>query len=166
MARKTEQRTPPGNADDLLQQAKQTTSEVVEQVQQQAGSKMDRRKDEAAGELDKVAQAVRQFGERFSHDEGPIAHYVAEGGKRAADGLERFTSYIRQKDVKSLARDLGNLGRRQPALLIGGAFVLGLAGARLLKSAMPANGSDTRLDRGLPPPSQQPVHVQTTSAAL
>jgi hypothetical protein len=167
MVRKTDQHTPPGNGEDLLQQAKQTTSEVVDQVQQQAGSTLNRRKDDVAGELEQVATAVRQLGQRLTQPEqGPVAHYAAEYGRKAADGLERLTNYLRQNDTRALVTEIENLGRRQPALLIGGAFLLGLAGARFIKSSMPANEDDTNLGRGLPPPTQQPVHVQTTSAAL
>lgn len=168
MARKTDQRTPPGNADDLLQQAKQTTTEVVDQVQQQAGSKIDRQKDSATSELEKVAGAMRQLGEGLGgQDQGPIAHYAAEYGRKAADGLERFTNYLRQNDTKALMHGVENFGRRQPALLLGGAFLLGLASARFLKSSMAATSeSDTNLGRGLPPPPPQQPHVQTTSAAL
>src|SRR5687768_15412131 len=168
MARKSDQRTPQGNGgDDLLQQAKQTTSEVVDSVQQQAGTRFNRQKDEAANELQKVAGAVRQLGDRLGGEQGPIAHYAAEYGRKAADGIDRLTDYIRHNDAKALVRQIENFGRRQPALLLGGAFLLGLAGARFLKSSMPAAGElDTNLSRGLPPPPQQPPHVQTKSAAL
>jgi hypothetical protein len=163
---KKDQRTP-DNGEDLLQQAKQTTSEVVDQVQQQAGSKIDQRKDEAAGELQKLAGAVRHLGDELGgHDQGPIAHYAAQYGKKAADGIERFTNYLEQNDTRAMIREVENFGRRQPALLLGGAFLLGLAGARFLKSSMGSNVSHTNLGRGLPPPPPQTAHVQTTSAAL
>ena len=167
MARKTEQRTPPGTGDDLIQHAKQTTSEVVDQVQQQAGSRLDRGKDEAASELEKVAGAVRQMGEGLGgQDQGPIAHYAAEYGRKAADGLERLTNYLRENDTRALVNEIESFARRRPAILLGGAFLLGLAGARFLKSSTPANQLDTNLGRGLPPPPRQPAHVQSTSAAL
>ncbi len=167
MPQKTDQRTPPGNGEDLLQHAKQTTSEVVDQVQQQAGSKLNRQKDEAVNELQRVAGAVRQMGEGLGGEEqGPIAHYAAEYGRKAADGLERLTNYLRQNDTTALVNEIQKFGRRQPALLIGGAFLLGLAGARFLKSSMPVNETDSNLGRGLPPPQHLPTHVQTTSAAL
>src|SRR5688572_18913325 len=112
MARKTDQHTPPGNSDDLLQQAKQTTSKVVDQVQQQAGSRIDRQKDEAATELQKVAGAVRQLGEGLGgQDQGPIAHYAAEYGRKAADGLERLTNYIRENDTRTLVHGIEKIGR-------------------------------------------------------
>jgi hypothetical protein len=162
-----DRRTPPAGGNDLLKQAKQTTSEVVDQVQQQAGSRITRQKDEAADEIQKVAGAVRQLGDQLGgQEQGPIAHYAAEYGKKAADGLERLTNYLRENDPKALVSELENLGRRQPALLIGGAFLLGLAGARFLKSSRPAYESSMNLGRGLPPPPQQPAHVSTTSATL
>lgn len=165
-----EQRTPPPvGGNDLLQHAKQTTSEVVDQVQQQAGSRIDRTKDEAADELQRVAGAVRQLGDQLGNqkEQGPIGQYAAEYGKKAADGLERLTNYLRENDTKALVSELENLGRRQPALLIGGAFLLGLAGARFLKSSKPAVRTNMNLDRGLtPPPTHQPSHVTTTSATL
>ncbi len=163
------QRTPPAGGNDLLQQAKQTTSEVVDQVQQQAGSRLNSQKDAAVGEIQKVAGAVRQLGDQLGgQDQGPIAQYAAQYGKKAADGLERLTNYLRQNDAKALVNEIENFGRRQPALLIGGAFLLGLAGARFLKSsklATTSNRSNTDLGRGLPPPAQ-PLHVSTSSATL
>ena len=169
-----EQRTPPpAGGNDLLQHAKQTTSEVVgqvkDQVQEQAGSAIDRTKAQAADELQRVAGAVRQLGDQLGNQQGqgPIGQYAAQYGQKAADGLERLTNYLRQNDTKALVSEIGNLGRRQPALLIGGAFLLGLAGARFLKSSMPAMRTNLNMDRGLtPPPTHQPAHVSTTSATL
>lgn len=136
-------------------------------MQQKAGSSMNRQKNEAANEIQKVAGAVRQFGDQLGgQDQGPIARYAAEYGRKAADGLERLTKYLRQNDSKALVREIESLGRRQPALFIGGAFLLGLVGARFLKSSKLANESSTNLGRGLPPPPQQPSHVSTASATL
>ena len=170
MPRKTDQRIPSGTADNLLQHAKETTSNVVDQVQQQAGSRIDRGKDEAASQLEKVAGAVRQLGQGLGdQQQGPLVQYAAEYGKKAADGLERLTNYLRENDTRALVSEIENFGRRQPALLLGGAFLLGLAGARFLKSSMSAasNRYDTDFGRALPPPPpHQPARVQTTSGAL
>jgi len=159
-----------GGANDLLQHAKQTTSEVVDQVQQQAGSRLDKQKDSAANDLQQLAGAVRNLGDNLGgqQQQGPIAQYAAEYGRKAADGIDRLTNYLRTNDTRALVSELENLGRRQPALLLGGAFLLGLAGARFFKSAMTPNGSDTRYTgnagRALPP--YQPSHVPTTTATL
>src|SRR5688572_11524655 len=63
---------------DLLQRAKQAGGEIVNQVQQQAGSQIDRGKETAANQLSQVVNAVRQFGQNLSGEaNGPIARYAA-----------------------------------------------------------------------------------------
>ena len=128
---------------DLLQQAKQTTNEVVSQVQQQASNQVNRGKETAASEITTVVNAVRRFGETLTNEgNGPIARFAAEYGEKAADNLDRFATYIREQDPKRLLNDVTNFGRRQPALMIGGAFLLGFAGARLIKSSVDAASRD------------------------
>jgi hypothetical protein len=135
---------------DLLQHAKQAGGEIVNQVQQQASTQIDRGKDSATNELSQVVNAVRQLGQTLSSGEanGPIARFTAQYSDKAADSLERLTNYIRTQDPQRLLNDVQNFGRRQPALLLGGAFLLGFAGARLIKSSMEAN-SQNSLNRGI-----------------
>ena len=126
-----------GGDQDLLQQAKAATSEIVSQVQKRAGSQLTHQREAAATDLSSVVDAVRRFGESLGGEEsGPIARYAAEYGDKAADSLERLSTYIREQDPKRLLSDVQNFGRRRPALLLGGAFLLGFAGARLIKSSM------------------------------
>jgi hypothetical protein len=148
----------PGNGQDLLQQAKQTTGEVVNQVQQRASSQLTRQKESAASDLSTVVNAVRRFGESLAGEEnGPIARYAAQYGDKAANNLERLTNYIREQDPKQLLDDVQDFGRRRPAWLLGGAFLLGFAGARLIKSSM-ETGSQQQLHSNaiaphVPPPT-------------
>ena len=129
---------------DLLQKAKETTGEIVNQVQQSAGSQISSQKESAVNELSTVVNAVRRFGETLSTEgNGPIARYAAEYGDKAAQSLERFTNYIREQDPKQLLDDVQKFGRRRPALLIGGAFLLGFAGARLIKSSIESSSQSS-----------------------
>jgi hypothetical protein len=143
-----------GGEQDLLQHAKHATGEIVNQVQQQAGTQIERQKESAANDLTQVVNAVRRFGESLGADQGgPIARYAAEYGDKAAQKLEQLSTYIREQDPKRLLADVQNFGRRRPAILLGGAFLLGLAGARLIKSSMDA-GTGMRESHGsnvLPP---------------
>jgi hypothetical protein len=137
-----------GNQQDLLQQAKQTTSEVVSQVQQQASSQLTQQKDTIASQLSSVVNAVRRFDETLSNEgNGPIARFAGQYSQKAADGLDRFAQYLKEQDPKRLFNDVQNFGRRQPALLIGGAFLLGFAGARIVKSSMDAASSGSTYNR-------------------
>ncbi|MET0795363.1 MAG: hypothetical protein ABW061_27840 [Polyangiaceae bacterium] len=77
--------------------------------------------------------------------------------------------------------DVGSFARREPAMLLRGAFVLGLLGGRFLKSShvrpAPSNGGDSRADTGRPKqlnggqsrqgqsPSQLAPRSQSTSSS-
>lgn len=128
-----------GGEQDLLQHAKKATGEIVNQVQERAGSQLKSQKETAAAQLSQVANAFRRIRETLGEEEtGPIGRYVGDYGEKAADGIERFSTYIREQDPKQLLNDVQNFGRRQPAIMLGGAFLLGFAGARLIKSVMNA----------------------------
>ena len=145
-----------GATGGVIEQANQTTGQVVEQVQQQATSRLDRQKENAITGLSSVADAVRQLGQnlRGQEQQGAIAEYAAQYGERAAEQIERFTDYLREHDVNQLVGEVEDFARRQPVLFIGGAFLLGFAGARFLKSSSPARdvtGGAPDAGRALPP---------------
>jgi hypothetical protein len=146
-----------GPAEGLLDQAKQTTGQAVEQVQQQATTRLDRQKETAAAGLKSVADAVRQMGQNLrGQEQGGIAQYAAEYSERAAEQIERFTDYLREHDLNQLVGEVEGFARRQPALFFGGSFLLGFAGARFLKSSSPARdvtGGAPDAGRALPPAS-------------
>ena len=129
--------TQQGGDEHLLQHAKQAGGEIVNQVQQRAGAQINRQKEAAAEQVSQVANSVRRIRETLSQqDNGPLARYAADYSDMAANRLEQLSHYIREKDPKQLLDDVQNFGRRRPALLLGGAFLLGFAGARLIKSSM------------------------------
>jgi hypothetical protein len=148
----------PGNGQNLLQQAKQTTGEVMNQVQQRASSQLTRQKESTASDLSAVVDAVRRFGESLAGEQnGPIARYAAQYGDKAANNLERLSNYIREQDPKQLLDDVQDFGRRRPAWLLGGALLLGFAGARLIKSSLEAGSQQqfhsNAMAPNVPPPA-------------
>ena len=131
-----------GGEQDLLQHAREAGGEIVNKVQERAGSQITRQKETAATELSQVANAVRRIRESLPGEEsGALVRFAGEYGDKAADSIERLSNYIREQDPKQLLDDVQNFGRRRPALLLGGAFLLGFAGARLIKSSMNAASS-------------------------
>lgn len=131
-----------GGEQDLLQHAKHATGEIMNKVQEQAGTQVTRQKETAATQLSQVANAVRRLRDNLPEEQaGYIGNLVSEYGDKAANNLERLSTYIREQDPKQLLNDVQNFGRRQPALLLGGAFLLGFAGARLIRSSMSTTGS-------------------------
>jgi hypothetical protein len=55
--------------------------------------------------------------------------------------MRNFSDQLRQKDVRELMSDVERFAQRQPTLFLGGAFALGLLGARFLKSSAPTENS-------------------------
>ena len=116
-------------------------SGIVGRVKESATAQLATQKDKATDGLGSVAQAMRQTTQHLrtqQHD--TVARYA----EQAADQIERFSQRLRDKDVGELLDDAQQLARRQPALFIGGAFAIGLLGARFLKSS--SNTRDWRSD--------------------
>jgi hypothetical protein len=121
-------------AGQVADQAQQTAGQVVDQARQQVASRVAGQKDRAAEGLNSVAQALRQTGEQLrEQDQQNVTAYI----DRAASQVERISTYLQDNDLGQLVDDVERFARRQPALFLGGAFVLGLLGARFLKSSRP-----------------------------
>ncbi len=125
------------------QQAQQKASQAAERAQQQAKSQAASQKERAADRLGSVAQALRQTGQQLrEQDQGSMAQYT----EKAADQVEWLSDQLRNKDVNQLIGEAERVARRQPALFLGGAFALGLVGARFLKSSSQLPGEGTKKD--------------------
>jgi hypothetical protein len=144
----TSQRRPEnGNSDQIKETAGQSKERVQEQVgsvatqaQDQVKSRLATQKDSAAESLSGVAQALRQTGQqlRDQNQSAPVGLL-----DEAAAQVERLSGYLQGNDLNRLVGDIESFARRQPALFLGGAFLVGLVGARFLKSTRP-----TQFDQG------------------
>ena len=110
----------------VKEQAKRTVSQVSEQAKTNVESRLG----DVASELGTVAEAVRQTSEELGDQPG-IARY----GNRIADQIEGVSNYLGDRGVEEVLMDAENLARRQPALFLGGAFMLGLGVGRFLRSS-------------------------------
>lgn len=118
----------------VADQAQQAAGQVVDQARQQVSSRLAGQKDRAAEGLTSVAQALRQTGQQLrEQDQQAVTSYIDS----AASQVERVSNYLKQNDLGRLIDDVEHFARRQPALFLGGTFVLGLLGARFLKSSRP-----------------------------
>jgi len=126
----------------IAQDAKHVATEVVGQAKQQVASKIEDQREKAAQGLNSVAGAIRQTTEGLrDRDQLGVTPYV-EG---LADQVERFSDYILSSNVGQLVGEVEGFARREPAIFLGGAFLLGLVGARFLKSSGPAYESNRSL---------------------
>jgi len=128
-------------AGEVVDQVKDQAAQIKSQVADTATSKLEEQKGQAASGLDNISQVVRKTGDELrSQDQDRLAGYIDQ----AAEQLDRATGYLRNSDMRQIVRDVESFARREPTLFIGGAFALGLLGARFLKSSTPPGGPQTR----------------------
>lgn len=114
--------------DQVVGQAKNT----LQQARDRASSSLGESKSQVADQFGTIAQALRRTTEHLrSEDQQRIAGLT----DTVARQVDQVANYLRNKDASAMRADLENLARRQPAIMIGGALVLGLIGARFLKSS-------------------------------
>ena len=114
--------------DQVVGQARST----LQQARDRASSSLGESKGQFADQFGTVADALRRTTEHLrSEDQQRIAGITETVARQA----EQVANYLRSKDAGAMRTDLESLARRQPALMLGGALILGLLGARFLKSS-------------------------------
>jgi hypothetical protein len=127
--------------DQVVGQAKNT----FQQVKERAGSSLGESKGQFADQIGAMAEALRRTTEHLrSEDQTRIAGLT----ETLARQVDQVATYLRTKDAAAMRQDLENIARRQPAIAIGGALVLGLIGARFLKSSERRNQGEGSGERG------------------
>jgi len=120
----------------VTEQAQRAAGQVVGQAREQVSSRLAGQKDRAAEGLTSVAHALRQTSQQLrEQDQQAVTGYI----ETAASQVERISNYLKQNDLGGLIDDVERFARRQPALFLGGTFLLGLLGARFLKSSRPTS---------------------------
>ena len=115
-----------------MEKAQQLAGQVQEKATQRVESGLSRGKNQAAQTLSTVAESLivssQQLRER---NEENVSRYVDQ----VADRVQRVSSYLQNTDVSEIVDRTEEFARRRPALFLGGAFAIGLLGARFLKSS-------------------------------
>lgn len=134
-------------------QAQQAVSNVTNQVQQAASSlagtaadtahsvAKDQRQN-AAQSLNAVSNAVSQVGDQLRQNDqtAPIAGVI----DAAATQIQHVADYLQHHNVQQMVDEVRDFARREPALFLGGAFVLGLLAARFIKASPEAEQSSSQ----------------------
>jgi hypothetical protein len=132
---------PGRSASQLGEKVQETASRVAE-------SQLSKQKETATGVLEQVADALRMTGDQLrTTRQDKVARYALQ----ASDQIRGISESIRDAEPRDLLRRVEDVARREPALFLGGAFVLGLLGARFLKS------SDRSADTGRERPRFSPL---------
>ncbi|WGH79468.1 hypothetical protein [Jannaschia ovalis] len=131
-------------AGQLSDKAKAQAAKAAEKARGMADAKAEEAKSYATGEIDRTAEQIREAGRQFGAEsyQSQAADYVAQNLSQAAD-------HIRDKDLGDVVDDVSRFARRNPALFLGGAALLGFGVARLMKASSDGHGGHGgRVSRG------------------
>jgi hypothetical protein len=129
-----------GNGSSVRDQVRGIKDQAIEQgrtslrdARDRAASSLGESKGRVADQIGTVAHAFRQAGDQLRNEgQGQQLAGLTDAVARQA---EQVADYLRRVDGEMLRQDVERLTRRQPALILGGAFVAGLIGARFLRSS-------------------------------
>ena len=122
--------------DDVRRSAESTVATIAEQAQQTAEAHVSTQKDQAAGALHSVAEAVRRSSDQLRDEQPQLASLASQAAERVDD----VSDYIRQHEVRDFVRTAEDFARREPLIFLGGAFAVGFLAARFLKASSPNQG--------------------------
>jgi hypothetical protein len=117
-----------GAAEDIKREAAHAAEQTKEQVRLMAA----RQKQAAAGQVSGFAQALKGASGDLEHRGQPFAARCVE---QAAEGLQRASDALEQRDFDELIGGVEDFARRQPVAFLGGAVLAGFGLARLMKSS-------------------------------
>lgn len=152
-------------------QAKQQGKEVARQGQEQASyyagearqrieEQIDTQKERASAELSGVSKALRQTGSQLrEQDQDSIGKYA----EQAAGQTDRLSEYLHDHQSDQLIGEVENFARSRPSVFLGGAFVVGIAAARFLKSSSGGSGGSGRGGSQSSTQSSSQASIQTSS---
>jgi hypothetical protein len=145
--------------EELVEEGKEMGRDLADRAGEAARSRADEEKDRVSGGMRAVANALRRGSDDLPEDQRAYGRFL-EG---VADRVSGASRYLDERDVSALGRDVKRVARDHSAAFLGGAFVLGMVGARFLKSSpdQARSGRDSHygdplygqdLPRGLPEP--------------
>ena len=120
-----------GQTGSLQNQAQGVLNQTKESARAIAGDQQRA----AAGGLAEFASALRKAA-RETGDGGQRSQ-VGRFAESAADGLERLSGSLREKDLNRLVGDLESFARSQPVAFFGAAVAAGFLAVRFLKATAP-----------------------------
>ena len=125
-----------GEAKKIIGQAGETLKAEAQSFASVAGERMWAQADKAAQAATKtigsLAQAVRRVGEELaSNDQTPGSRWAS----KAASGLDDLSGALSNRRPEELLDSVRGFARRNPALFVGGAVLMGVALGRFLRAA-------------------------------
>ena len=151
-------------ASSLSDDAKRSANGVAESIKNKAREVAEEQKAKGSDQIDGVAQAIRDVADELGKQMPAAAGYV----RGAADGVEDFSSSLRNRSVDDLLGSAYRFARTQPLAFFGASVLAGFAVSRFLKSTAerPVDSSWSGKSESFNRPSQLPVRQQGSSRSM
>ena len=124
-------------AQELGQSARSEAASMADKGRSMAYAKAEEAMERGASEVDTTAEHIRAAGREFGE-----GSYPAQAADYLATSLSDAANALRTQDIDGMMSEVTAFARRNPALFIGGAALLGFVGARMLKASERAGGGD------------------------
>jgi hypothetical protein len=143
--------------ESLSDQAASFVDKAKQNAQERVRSSVESGKSSAASTLAGVARSLTTAGQQLE-GEGSGARDIVQ---QTAQRIDQAAQFLKSAEIDDLVQRTEDFARRNPALFLAGAFVVGALGARFLKSSRPAStglqlasgdGHSTFSDREVPRP--------------
>lgn len=121
---------------ELAEEGREKAEELAHKAGDMARSRADEEKVRVAGGIRTVADALRRGSEDLPEDRRTYGRFV----EAVADRAEGLSRYLEERDVDDMTREAQQFAREHTGMVVGGAFALGLLGARFLKSSSDQGG--------------------------
>ncbi|WP_195818642.1 hypothetical protein [Roseobacter sp. MH60115] len=154
---------------DTVQKAKKQAKALAETVSEEAGtyakdaqqtaiSHAEAAKDNVAAEGNNIASALRTAAQEMRSG-SPQERTLGQ----IADGIADMSDAIRDKDLGQIVSDLNDISRRNPAVFLGAAALVGFAAVRFAKASK-TGSEDPGYDAARSHASRGTTSVGTSSA--
>jgi hypothetical protein len=142
---------------EVTEQAQDKAEEVGRKASLQVRDQVDRRSTEAGEQMTSIAQAMRRSAEELRNQGNETPARLVDQASRK---VEMVGVYLTSSDSDTILHDVEDFARRQPAVIAGGAAIVGFALARFLGAS-----SRRRFQR---PPSEfeRPTRISALPHAL
>ncbi len=137
---------------DVTSKAQELGSEAKNAIRTEADRAANTARDAAVDKARNVANAADAAASEF--EPGSLQ---ARAAQQVADQVEGFANKLRSSDLQTVTRDVSDFARKNPALFIGAAAMLGFAATRFLKARDPQRVDYHHDDSDPWAAAQQPV---------
>lgn len=137
-----------GHADDagVLAQVQETGKDIATKslgaIGEKTRSTTEGYRSDISGGLHMLAEGLRQTSSTFNKGEAhdkPLSSAGARYIGDLAEKVEGVSGYFERMDTTALLRDVKGFAKRNPTVFVGGAFALGFAVSRLIRSSTAAS---------------------------